>query len=1318
MKINDLFNFVYPLKITNRGTNLNSVSRYIRYFLAVFFVSGFSLFASPDFKIRYNQKFPCLEVMDSKAEKITDVTEGAKGETVTSGKSSITISFSKNADGLPEAILSDAKSPLSEMEIEAFGLSVGLKPAGTVMVRFGADHKPSFVMDRTGGARFLMADLGNLDTAAGKEVAANTPPSKNLIRCRERLADWIAGKGGWSNKSGKILATEGDDRVKVGEVPNRAIQVGEAFQTGASITVGSKGPLLWQSGSGVFHLALPGTVFMIGKLEAGSPDLKVELVQGTLQTFVAQPLQSPRGSLIGVGDGVVARTLDASYQVNRGAGKEVTTTLTAISGKVILAEEAGGKEVAVLSGEQTLDGLKKGSVRDLTKNSPEKSSLVALQQLAKETTLIDIARDGVKACPEAAAEIISTAVKAAPDFAKKIAESCVRAQPKLVAVISSASGVSDLKLTKEEQAKVDALETLDRRLAQIQQDGIDLDMKLGQVLIVQGDVHVNGRKEALTSGQILNLKDKITTSKGGRVFVGIAPGVVLSVESDSTAVLEKMDAEIKEGQLQRRSAVVNSESGLVVLSIAPWNKEKTDVRVKTKEGESVAQGTVFAVNFIGGKMMTTVSRGQVSSTDASGKSVAISAGQQASPGATTAAATPANSVEAKAASNVGETASHVLAANVAASVAAALPTAAGEIAAIAAKAIPGAADAIAGAVAAKAPAAAMEIAQAVAKAVPEAADKVAAAVIAAAPGADSKAIASATAATAKAAAEASAVDTASGTSTASGGTSGGGGGSVGGGFGGAAIQQTADNQAQQLAAAQKALEEAQKALEKAKTDADKKAAQDKVNAATAELAKAKKAADDAAAAKVLADKAAADKAAADVAAAQAAADAKKAADDAAAAKALADADAKAKADAQLAADTAAANAKSAADAAAAAQALANQDAAAKALADAAAKKMADDAAIAAAAAKVNQEALAAELAANKKAEAEKTAAAKAAADAIKAAEEMQSALATQTKSQQDAAVRAAADAAAEEARRAADAASEAKKAADLAKGSANASYGSLSDSNKSLAEDYKKSSPAAPETAAAGLRRMMAAASVFSTEQLNANDGELKTFIENWDAYVAKQLEKFASESKKAEKAAASERAAAIEKAVTEAADENDAREKAAALIDEAQKAAAAKESARAAAADAAAKKAEEENTARLEREARVAAQKVADDAAAVAKQAAEAAAAAKALADVEAATKAAEKLAAEQTAAAAKKAAEDAAAAKALADVEAATKAAEKLAAEKTAAAAKKAAEDAAAAKLLAEKEAADLIAAQKEAERKKAEAERATDFASNLNG
>jgi len=729
--------------------------------LVTFFACMSLGLAAADFKIRYNQKFPCLEVMDSSAVKITDVTEGAKGETVTSGKSSLNISFVKDSSGQPEVTFRDAKSPLSEMEIEAFGLSVGMKPEGTVLVRFGADNKPKFEMDRTGGSRFLMADLGNLDTAAGKEVAGNAAPSKNLIRCRERFAEWLSGKGGWSNKSGKILASGKGNMVTVGDQPEREILVSEAFQRGAKITVGLSEPMMFQSGAGVFHLALPRAVFSVGKLEAGSPDLKVELIQGTVQTFVAAPLVAPRASLISLGNGEVARTLDGSYQIAKGAGENGATTITTISGKVILAQEAGGKELATLTGEQTWSGPNGGETKALPSNSPEKSSLVALQKSARDNALIDIARDGVKACPEAVEEIVSTAVKANPELAPLIAEQCLLANPKLLKGIAQASGVQGLKLSKEEQEKVNGLESLDQRLERLAIEGIDLEMKMGQVLLVEGDCKLDGKKEKISVGQVLALKDKIATGKSGRILVGMAPGVVLSVEPESTVILETMSAEIQNGQMQSRAALVNTESGLVVMNIAPWNKEKTDVRVKTTEGESVAQGTVFAVNFSGGKMVTTVTRGSVGSTDASGKSVSISMGQQASPGGTPVAA-PANSPAVAAAGNAVAASVNALVANVAASIAAAIPSAAAEIAAAAAKAAPAAAEQIAGAVAAKAPEAAVAIAQAVSKVAPEAAAKVAAAVIAATPGLDAGSISAITTASSQGAAEAPSVDTAAG----------------------------------------------------------------------------------------------------------------------------------------------------------------------------------------------------------------------------------------------------------------------------------------------------------------------------------------------------------------------------------------------------------------------------------------------------------------------------------------------------------------------------------------------------------------------------
>jgi hypothetical protein len=1253
-----------------------------------FFLCAVGVEAAADFKIRYNQKFPCLEVMDSSAVKITDVTEGAKGETVTSGKSSLNISFIKNSSGQPEVTLRDAKSPLSEMEIEAFGLSVGMKPEGTVLVRFGADNKPKFEMDRTGGSRFLMADLGNLDTAAGKEVAANTAPSKNLVRCRERLADWIGGKGGWSNKSGKILATEGGDLVKVGDLPDREIKVSEAFQSGAVITVGTKKPLIFQSGAGVFHLALPGTVFSLGKLESGSADLKVELTEGTIQTFVAEPLKAPRASLIALGNGEVARTLDGSYQITRTPGQESAITLTSISGKVILAQEAGGKEVATLSGEKTWSGAKGGEPHALSANSPEKLSLVALQELSRNTALIDIARDGVKACPEAVEEIVSTAVKANPELAQTIAEQCLLANPKSLKVIAQASGVKGLKLSKEEQAKVDALESLDQRLERLAIDGIDLEMKQGQVLLVEGDCKLDGKKEKITVGQVLALNDKITTGKESRILVGMAPGVVLSVEAGSVASLEKMSSEIKNGELQNRAAVVNSESGLVVMNIAPWNKEKTDVRVKTKEGESVAQGTVFAVSFVGGKMLTTVTRGTVGSRDSSGNMVSIPAGQQAAPGATP-VATPPNSTAVLAAGKAVESTVGAMVANVAASVAAVIPTAAAEVAAIAAKAVPTAAEHIAAAVAAKAPEAAIAIAQAVSKVAPEAASKIAAAVIAATPGMDAKSISAITTASSQGAADAPSVDTASGTEAGNAGGVGAGNGNI------AATTQIQQLQAQQnadaLKTAQESLAKAQADLAAAKTEQDKvtarqnlASAQAAVRTATENIQKSNIAAAETAAK------------------AQAALDAKKAADDlktsinGAANKddaftLAANANDAAQDNLSSARTAATQAAADSAAAAAAADALLGAENATKALsasiAGAATKEQAVALASAAATTagtnadttKAAQEALALQLVEKQKAEAIAAAAAQAAQAAAIAASKLQADLAAATtKAAQDAAAQAASQAAAKAASDAATAAAAAATASNSAKSSSTSTYNSLSTANKSFADQYKASNPAAIEQTPTSVRTI---SSIFTDAQLNANNGELKTFVDKWEAYLTAQQAKFAAAAEQAEKDLAAARAAQMEAAVKAAASIEAAKTAANALIQAAKDAAIAKEATRVTAENETKAKAQAEARAQAEREVAAAAKAAAD----------------KLAADIAARDLAAAKAAAAKAAADQEKARKDAEATELAKAVEAAAKEAARLAAIETAAAAAKLADDIANAKNLKAAQDAALALAQK---------------------
>jgi len=575
----------FPLKTQGVVLKLTFVTKMIRFGLGAFVLFGsFLLQAAPDFKIRYNQKFPCLEVMDSKAVKITDVTEGAKGETVTSGKASLNISFVKNADGLPEVTLSEAKSSLSEMEIEAFGLSVGLKPEGTVLVRFGADNKPKFEMDRTGGSRFLMADLGSLDTAAGKEVANNGAPSKNLIRCRERLADWIAGKGGWSNKSGKILKTEGDETLQIGTDQPRTLLEGEAVQVGGTVVASAQGPVLFQSAAGVYHEALPGTELVFSPLEKDSLDIKIELKRGTLLTYVASPLAPPRASLVGIGDGVVARTADGLYQITKGAdGKSI---LSVLSGKVILADIAGGVERGSVAANQKLTFPGEGKAKALASGTPESASLKAFPDACREATLMDIAQDGVLGCPEAIEEIFKEVTTARPDLKEKLATQALGIRPELLASIQSISGLTGLQAPTP--SGFHSIQFSKRAAGWLSGEPSPLSRE-GKILKVVGNATFLG--QPIKRGQTLPKGANIQTGPMSQLMFLPVPGVIAEVQENSEIIFVETSDRFEKGILQQARTQLKTVKGDVHFAIADGFGDKIQVEVSTPKGVLKAQST-------------------------------------------------------------------------------------------------------------------------------------------------------------------------------------------------------------------------------------------------------------------------------------------------------------------------------------------------------------------------------------------------------------------------------------------------------------------------------------------------------------------------------------------------------------------------------------------------------------------------------------------------------------------------------------------------------------------------------------------------------
>lgn len=541
--------------------------------------------------------------MDGKAQKITDISEGAKGEVVVSGKSSVEISFAKGASGKPEVTMSNAKSPLSEMELEAFGLSVGLKPEGVVTVRFGADNKPQFEMDRTGGARFLMADLGNLDTAAGKELAsvpgslsapsqpvvANQADTKKALdRFQQRLSSWkrTNGKGGWSNRPGKVLDCGFDATVTYRNEPERTLMDGEAVQSGAEISVGTSEPLSFQSGPGVYHQALPGTVLVLSPLEAGAKDLKVTLKQGTLMTQVVEPLVAPRLSVCGLDNGVVVQSTDGLYQISK-AGS-AAANISVLEGAVRLVEEAGAAVVANLVANlvanQTLAWPSEKVPKALAKGSPEAVSLAKLKNDSRENYLVDMVEDAIGAVgPVDARQVLGSAIdKSEPNLTRKTAVESAEIRPDLRPEITQVTGIKDLPISDAE--------AFVKRADPWMRAEPSPTSCVGKVLWMEGQAtYADGL--AVRRGQILKVGETLQTSANGRVLFVAAPGVIAEIQPASTMKMVESSGNFQSGKLVTARAVLENPRGKAYVFIIKGFGEKVQAELRTPQGVMRDQST-------------------------------------------------------------------------------------------------------------------------------------------------------------------------------------------------------------------------------------------------------------------------------------------------------------------------------------------------------------------------------------------------------------------------------------------------------------------------------------------------------------------------------------------------------------------------------------------------------------------------------------------------------------------------------------------------------------------------------------------------------
>ena len=501
-----------------------------------------------------------------------------------------------------------------------------------------------------------------MDPAA---IPTTPPPPKDLVRFRERLADWASGKGGWSKRAGKILSTDRSSMVTPDGGVVRPLLDGEALRTGAVVQAGTNQPVIFQSGAGILHRLTPNSMVHLfplnpevdepfvdaningawdpgetftdtnknGVRDLAATEVNLELIKGRMDTWIPEVLNAPRGCVVRLGNGDAARIQSGSFTLQREQNKDAM--ISCLEGEVLISKQEGGMlQATIPAGSALVAGQTK--VDPLPSGGALPNEFEAFRKEARTQVLSDACEDAVSRLDVAnVGEIVQAAKINLADCFQVTMEKIISLRPEMLSAIQTASGLSNLVLSKAAEAKIAALKILEDRFNMIRGTGIDPYAKLGQVLSVEGVVKVNG--QPIKKDQVLPAGTRILTGAKTRVRVVVAPGAYASIEPNSDAILQEMKAEITDGKLTKRSAILKNDAGLVIISIKEWDKDKTDIWVSTPFGQSRAMGTVFGTSNDGNSMTVTTTQGTVQATSADGSSFPVSAGTQGSmPGGTAA----------------------------------------------------------------------------------------------------------------------------------------------------------------------------------------------------------------------------------------------------------------------------------------------------------------------------------------------------------------------------------------------------------------------------------------------------------------------------------------------------------------------------------------------------------------------------------------------------------------------------------------------------------------------------------------------------------
>ena len=494
-----------------------------------------------------------------------------------------------------------------------------------------------------------------MDPAA---IPTTPPPPQDLVRFRERLADWTAGKGGWSKRAGKILSTDRSSMVTPDGGVVRPLLDGEALRTGAVVQAGTNQPVIFQSGAGILHRLTPNSMVHLfplnpevdepfvdaningawdpgetftdtnknGVRDLAATEVNLELIKGRMDTWIPEVLNAPRGCVVRLGNGDAARIQSGSFALQREQDKDVM--ISCLEGEVLISKQEGGMlQATIPAGSALVAGQTK--VDPLPSGGALPNEFEAFRKEARTQVLSDACEDAVSRLDVAnVGEIVQAAKINLADCFQATMEKIISLRPEMLSAIQTASGLSNLVLSKAAEAKTAALKILEDRFNMIRGTGIDPYTKLGQVLSVEGVVKVSG--QPIKKDQVLPAGTRILTGAKTRVRVIVAPGAYASIEPNSDAILQEMKAEITDGKLTKRSAILKNDAGLVLVHIQEWDKDKTDIRITTPFGQARAIGTVFGGANDGSQMTVTTTKGSVQTLSADGQTIAVNAGTQAS----------------------------------------------------------------------------------------------------------------------------------------------------------------------------------------------------------------------------------------------------------------------------------------------------------------------------------------------------------------------------------------------------------------------------------------------------------------------------------------------------------------------------------------------------------------------------------------------------------------------------------------------------------------------------------------------------------------